>query len=132
MFNLSEEKRIANEIRNMLYKRGFKVETKLSKNSKSIYLKIDNGACSSIRISDHKNNKTKSKFNVIKNYEGKRFGLYNGKSKIFYNFNMIGRLIADVECERSNIILKHGYAKYKSIRDRKNYYYNYIYNNQVA
>lgn len=132
MFNLSKEKRIANKIKEMLYKRGFTVETKLSKNSKSVYLKIDNGACPSIRISDHKNNKTQSKFNVIKNYEGKRFELYNGKAKIFYNFNMIGKLIADVECERSNMILKHGYAKYKSIRDRKNYYSNYICNNQAA
>lgn len=132
MFNLSKEKRMANKVKEMLYKRGFIVETKLSKNSKSVYLKIDNGACPSIRISDHKNNKTKSKFNVIKNYKGKRFELYNGKSKMFYNFNMISRLIVDIECERSNMILKHGYAKYKTIRDRKKDYSSYITSNQAA
>ena len=33
---MSKEKRIANQIREMLYKRGFKVETKFSKNTKSV------------------------------------------------------------------------------------------------
>ena len=78
MFKISKEKRMANKIKEMLYRRGFKVETKISKNTKSVYLKIDNGACPTIRISDHKNNKTRSKFNVIKNYEGKRREYCNG------------------------------------------------------
>ncbi|HJJ12566.1 MAG: hypothetical protein ACLSW4_02450 [Clostridia bacterium] len=125
MFNLGKEKRIANKIREMLNKRGFVVKMKISKKTKSVYLKIDNGACPTIRISDHKNYKTNSKFNVIKNYEGKRFELHNGKTRIFYNFNMLGRLIADVENERSNIILKYGYTRYKTIRDRKIYNNNY-------
>lgn len=132
MFNLGKEKRVANKIREMLYKRGFIVKTKISKKTKSVYLKIDNGACPTIRISDHKNNRTNSKFNVIKNYEGKRFELHNGKTRIFYNFNMLGRLIADVENERSNMILKHGYTRYKTIRDRKIYNDNYICSKQAA
>lgn len=132
MFKISKEKRMANKIKEMLYRRGFKVETKISKNTKSVYLKIDNGACPTIRVSDHKNNKTRSKFNVIKNYEGKRREYCNGGTKMFYNFHMLATLIADVECERSNKILKHGYSKYKAIRDRKELSNYYIYNKQAA
>ncbi len=132
MFKISKEKRMANKIREMLYKRGFKVEMKISKNTKSVYLKVDNGACSTIRISDHKNFKTRSKYNVIKNYEGKRREFYNGGTKMFYNFHMIANLIADVEGERSNKILKQGYSKYKSIRDKEDLSNYYIYNRQAA
>lgn len=132
MFKIGKEKRIANKIREMLYRRGFKVEMKISKNTKSVYLKIDNGACSTIRISDHKNFKTRSKYNVIKNYEGKRREFKNGGTKMFYNFHMIANLISDVECERSNKILKQGYSKYKSIRDKEDLSNYYIYNRQAA
>ena len=132
MFIMSKEKRIANQIREMLYKRGFKVETKFSKNTKSVYLVIDNGACSSIRISDHKNYKNNSKYNVIKNYQGKKTEFSNGKTKIFYNFHMIGRLIADVDSERSNKILRYGYRNYKVIRDKEKMSENYIYYKNAA
>ncbi len=132
MFRISKEKRIANKIKEMLQKRGFKVEIKTSKNTKSVYLSIDNGACSSIRISDHKNYKTKSKFNVIKNYAGKRREYCNGKLKLFYNFHTIATLIADMESERSNKILKYGYTKYKAIRDKEDISKYFVYNNQAA
>lgn len=132
MFKINKERRIADKIRNMLYKRGFKVDIKIAKNTKSVYLKIDNGACATIRISDHKNSTTRSKFNVIKNYEGKRRVYCNGFTRMFYNFHMLGSLIADVEAERSNKILKYGYTKYRAIRDNKDLSEYYIYNKQVA
>ena len=132
MFKISKERRIADKIRNMLYKRGFRVDVKIAKNTKSVYLKVDNGACSTIRVSDHKNSKTRSKFNVIKNYEGKRRVYHKGVTRMFYNFHMLGILMADIETERSNKILKYGYTKYKAIRDNKDLSEYYIYNKQVA
>ncbi len=132
MFKIYKEKKIANKIANKLYKKGFKVKMKISKNSKSIYLKIDNGACSTIRISDHKNYRTRSKYNVIKNYQGKSYEYNNNILKKFYNFNMLNSLIVDIETERSNKILKDGYAKYKAIRDKKDLEDYYIYNKKVA
>ena len=36
MFIISKEKRVANQIRERLYQRGFKVETKISKNKKIV------------------------------------------------------------------------------------------------
>ncbi len=132
MFKISKEKKIAKKIRNKLYKKGFKVEMKISKNSKSIYLKIDNGACSTIRISDHKNYRTRSKFNVIKNYQGNSYEYNNNIVKKFYNFNMLNSLIADIETERSNRILKDGYTRYKAIRDKEDLSSYYIYNKKVA
>lgn len=129
MLNKRKTKKIANKIKNMLLKRGFLIDIKVSKNTNSVYLKIDNGACSTIRISDHINNNSKSKFNMIKNYTGKSKKVQNGNLKKFYNYYMIGRLITDIEIERSNKIIKYGYSNYKKIRDKDNY--NYIYR-QVA
>lgn len=132
MFKIYKEKKIANKVANKLYKKGFKVKMKISKNSKSIYLEIDNGACSTVRISDHKNYRTRSKYNVIKNYQGKSYEYNNNIFKKFYNFNMLNSLIVDIETERSNKILKDGYAKYKAIRDKKDLENYYIYNKKVA
>ena len=127
-----KEKIIAKQIKELLHKRGFIVEIRSSKKTKSIYLKLDNGACSEIRISDHKNDKSKAKFNMIKNYIGKRNEYINGQSKKYYNYQMIARLVSDVELERSNRIIKFGYRKYKNIRDKNNYNIYYIYNKNVA
>lgn len=121
MLRLKKERRLANKITNMLNKRGFIVELQFSKRSNSIYLILDNGACPGIRISDHRNDYSKYKFNVIKNYIGKRSEYLNGQVKTFYNFKSIGRLIMDVESERSTRIIKFGYSNYRKIRDKKNF-----------
>lgn len=122
MGKISEEKKVADKVKARLYEKGFKVCYQFSKNTKSIYLKIDNGACCSIRISDHKNYKTRSKFNVIKDYEVKWTKHNNKTIKRFYNFNMLDNLISDVEAERANKIFRYGYLKYKSIRDKNTFY----------
>lgn len=118
MLKNSKEKKLANKIKGMLNKRGFIVKIEVSKKTRSVYLKIDNGACPSIRISDHKNNKTKAKFNMIKDYQGRRIEFSNCQIKMFYNFHMVGRLVADMEKERSNRILQYGYSNYKKTRDK--------------
>ena len=127
MLRKRKERNLANKIKSMLLKRGFIIDMDISKKTGSIYLKIDNGACGTIRISNHRNDKAKSKFNMIKNYTGKRSEFLNGQMKMFYNYGMIGRLIADVEIERSNKIIKYGYSNYKKTRDREllNDYYIY-------
>jgi len=50
MLRLNKENRIANKIKGLLNKKGFIVRTQYSKNTKSVYLTIDNGACGVIRI----------------------------------------------------------------------------------
>ena len=120
MFKLKKEKRLADKIVNILNKRGFIVEVQYSKKSNSIYLILDNGACPGIRISDHRNDYNKYKFNVIRNYVGKRTEYIYGQIKSFYNFKSIGRLIMDVESERSTRIIKFGYSNYRKTRDKKN------------
>lgn len=121
MLRLKKERKLANKITNMLNRRGFIVEMQFSKRSNSIYLILDNGACPGIRISDHRNDYSKYKFNVIKNYIGKRSEYFNGQVKTFYNFKSIGKLIMDVESERSTRIIKFGYSNYIKIRDKKNF-----------
>lgn len=120
MFKFKKEKRLADKIVNILNKRGFIVEVQYSKKSNSIYLILDNGACPGIRISDHRNDYNKYKFNVIRNYVGKRTEYIYGQIKSFYNFKSIGRLIMDVESERSTRIIKFGYSNYRKTRDKKN------------
>jgi len=120
MFKFKKEKRLADRIVSILNKRGFIVELQYSKKSNSIYLILDNGACPGIRISDHRNDYNKYKFNVIRNYVGKRSEYINGQIKSFYNFKSIGRLIMDVESERSTRIIKFGYSNYRKTRDKKN------------
>ena len=62
MLGKIKEKNLGNKIKNMLLKRGFIVDMDISKKTGSIYLKIDNGACGTIRISNHRNDKARSKF----------------------------------------------------------------------
>ena len=120
MFKLKKEKKLVDRIVNILNKRGFIVEKQYSKRSNSIYLILDNGACPGIRVSDHRNDYNKYKFNVIRNYIGKRNEYINGQLKSYYDFKSIGRLIMEVEAERSNRIIKFGYSNYRKIRDKKN------------
>lgn len=131
MLRKRKEKKLANKIKSMLLQRGFIIDMDISKKTGSVYLKVDNGACGTIRISNHRNDKAKSKFNMIKNYSGKRCEFLNGQMKKFYNYRMIGRLIADIEIERSNKIIKYGYSNYKKTRDKEAFNDYYIYK-QVA
>ena len=120
MLRINKEMRISNKIKGLLNKKGFIVKMRVAKNTKSVYLYIDNGACGTIRISDHKNNKSGSKYNVIKNYRGRKREYINGQNIIFYNFNNIERLLADLEIERSDKVIKYGYSNYKKQRDKMN------------
>ena len=129
-----KEKKLANKIKNLLNKRGFIVEIRASKKSKSVYIKLDNGACSGIRISDHKkknNSNSDYLFSVVKNYKGPRCEFANGKIIRYYDYNSIGRLIYDIESERGNKIINNGYSSYKNIREKRlfkniNYYYKNV------
>ena len=123
---ITKERKIAYKIKTLLNRRGFVVNIKYSKKTKSVYLEIDNGACNGIRISNHKNKKSRFKYNVIRNYNGKKIELENGMTKNFYDFKNIGRLITDIELERSNRIINFGYQGYKRSRD-KNYNYSIAY-----
>lgn len=117
---INKEKRIANKIADMLNKRGFVVDQHKSRSSKSIYLKIDKGAIPTIRISDHKRfNSDNCKYNVIRKYNGVRNEVINGRTKKYYNFNNIGRLITDIQLERSEKIISIGYIRYKNMLEGK-------------
>lgn len=117
---INKEKKLARKIKQLLNKRGFLVKEHISRTSKSIYIKVDNGAIPVIRISDHKRiNNDNCKYNVIKNYKGLRYELINGKIKRYYNYNNIARLITDIELERNSKILSIGYSRYRNILEGK-------------
>lgn len=119
---ISKEKKIAKKIKGLLNQRGFIVEMKSSKGSNSVYLRLDNGACSGIRISDHhksKKNKNNYTYNVINGYQGARCKIIGGQLNYYYNFHCITRLICNIEAERSNKVIKYGYSNYRKIRDRQ-------------
>lgn len=80
---------IANILIDSLHKKGFKLMEYKSNTSKSIYLKLDYGACYSIRISDHQSKKKKLnyRYNIITNYKGPRYkpSKYNYKREFYSN-----------------------------------------------
>lgn len=117
---VNKEKRLANKIKKILEERGFKIEIQKARKTKSIYIKLDNGACDSIRISNHISIKNNCKYYLVRNYKGKRKSFYNGQIKRYYNYNNIGRLITDIETERFEKIIKNGYSNYKMIRNKEN------------
>lgn len=123
---MNKEKKIAKKITKLLYQRGFFVKMHKSKSSKSIYIKIDNGVIPVIRIIDHKRaNDDNCKYNVIKNYKGRRQETINKKLKRYYNYKNINRLITDIELERNAKIQAIGYVGYRNIlegRAEKNKY----------
>ncbi|MCI9063459.1 MAG: hypothetical protein HFJ17_02500 [Clostridia bacterium] len=113
------EKIIANRVRKILNKKGFLVQVKQSKSSNSIYLRLDNGACEGVRISDHRNDKANYKFNIINGYAGRKSKVVKGKQKRYYNFNLTNKAIHDIEIERANRIINFGYESYKRARDNR-------------
>lgn len=117
---INKEKKVAKKIKKLLSKRGFLVHQHNSQTSKSVYIKIDRGMLPSIRISDHKRlNNDNCKYNVIKNYNGVRNEIVNGREKKYYNFRNLRRLITDIELERNNKIITIGYLRYKKILKTK-------------
>ena len=68
--NRKEEIEVSNKLIKELKQRGFKINRYYAHGTKSIYLKLDYGACCGIRISDHKGKKRyRYRFNIIKNYK---------------------------------------------------------------
>ena len=117
---MNKEKKMAKRIVQFLNKRGFIAREHHSKTSKSIYIKIDNGAIPVIRVSDHKRvNGDNCKYNVIKDYKGPQYEVINGKIKKYYTFKNLARLVTDIELERHNKIMSLGYSKYKNILEGK-------------
>ena len=68
-----QEIEVSNKLIKSLIERGFLVHQYYARTTKSVYLKLDYGACCGIRISDHRGKKKyKYKFNLIKQYEGSK------------------------------------------------------------
>lgn len=117
---INKEKRLAKKVTTLLNKRGFIVKQHSSRTSKSIYLKIDNGAIPVIRISDHKRlNDDNCKYNVVKDYKGPKNEIVKGRIKKYYPYNNLGRLITDIELERNSKIMSIGYSRYRNILEGK-------------
>lgn len=132
---ISKEKKMGKKVKTLLNQRGFIVDMKCSKHTNSVYLRLDNGACRGIRISDHKKiSKYKSsyKYNVINGYQGARCKIIGGQLNYYYNFNNIGRLVSNIETERASKIIKYGYSNYRKIRDRQLDYNTINYIKKVA
>lgn len=110
-----KEKEVVNKIIEELRKRGFNVNRYYAKTTKSIYLKLDYGVCGGIRISDHCGiKKYRYRFNLLKNYMGKRVINDRGYVRLYYNYNDIKDLIYDVEQARNFKLAEYGILKYRS------------------
>lgn len=90
-----QEIEVSNKLIKSLIERDFLVHKYYARTTKSVYLKLDYGACCGIRISDHRGKKKyKYKFNLIKQYKGPKTVLDKGFIRLFYNYNNTEELIA--------------------------------------
>ena len=106
-----QEIEVSNKLIKSLIERGFLVHKYYARTTKSVYLKLDYGACCGIRISDHRGKKKyKYKFNLIKQYEGSKTVLDKGFIRLFYNYNNTEELITDSKKEWIKSKLKDGHV----------------------
>lgn len=112
--NKKQERKIARILAKELIQKGYLVHEHYAKTTKSIYLKLDYGACCGIRISDHNGKKKyRYKFNLIKQYNGPKVINDRGYIRLFYNYKNIKELLNDVDFEKKQKINKYGLLKYR-------------------
>lgn len=97
-------KEFADKLVGLLKGYGFIVQRYDAKSSHSIYIKLDWGACYTIRISDHESKKhwLKYRFNVnVKSKEqNKRVVNDRGFERVYYTGSMLQALLADIRDTR--------------------------------
>ena len=109
-----QEIEISDKIIKALKEKGFQINKYYAKKTKSIYLKLDYGACCGVRISDHKGiEKYKYKFNVLKQYTGPKEIKDRGIDRWFYDYNNTEELINDIQNEKETKINKYGLNNYR-------------------
>ena len=114
--NRKEEIEVSNKLIKELKQRGFKINRYYAHGTKSIYLKLDYGACCGIRISDHKGKKRyRYRFNIIKNYKVPRKVLDRWYVRLYYDYNKIKEVISDIQNEKKAKINEYGLYNYQKI-----------------
>ena len=109
------EMKVASKLTDKLANNGIKVNIYLSKTSKSVYLKLDYGACGGIRISDHKGKKKyKYMFNVLKNYKGPKIVKEEKYTRFFYNYDNAEKLVQNVQDVKKHKLEQYGSERYKN------------------
>ncbi len=110
----NQEIEVSNKLIKSLKEKGFKIHRYYAKTTKSVYLKLDYGVCCGIRISDHKGKKKyRYKFNLIKQYKGKKQINDRGYTRLFYDYSNTKELIEDVQNEKATKINKYGLNNYQ-------------------
>lgn len=124
--NRGKEIEVSNKLIEQLKEKGFLINKYYAKTTKSIYLKLDYGVCCGIRISDHNGKKKyKYKFNLLKQYNGKKQVKDRGYIRLFYNYDNTEELIKDVQNEKKYKIKRYGsknYQEYMKINSKDNLY----------
>lgn len=112
---------LASYIIKKLKKEGITIHYYHSMTSNSIYLKLDYGACNSIRISDHDKNKNeyhyKYELRTDKELSWKRFE--DNQYMIRYPEKQIDNLIDEILKDKENKIKIKGLQKYKKEMDKR-------------
>ena len=113
-----------NEVTNILVSKlldmGFIVHRYNSHSTSSIYLKLDYGLSCGIRIADHPGKKKYSyRFNVIKDYVGKKVILKDGLICHFYDFNELDSVLNAVQQEKQQKLNKYGLKNYQRYMEKE-------------
>ena len=93
---------------------GFIVHRYDAFSTNSVYLKLDYGLSCGIRISDHQGKKKYSyRFNVLKDYKGKKVIIKDGLICLFFDFNELEYVLDAVLKKKQEKINKYGLKNYE-------------------
>jgi len=107
-------KQIMKTLCSELHKRGFIVQYYEAYSTCSCYIKLDYGACYSIRVSDHDGfSHLKYRYNVMNDIVNNYTVLDEGKERKYYGFTELNELVNDIVNCRENLKIMMGETGYK-------------------
>lgn len=118
MSNNSQLIKLAETIQSRLMGEGFTIQRYDAYSTESIYLKLDYGACNSIRISGHKGKKhLKYRYN-IGSWIGKFCKIKDKYEIYYYSVDQVDDLVTQIIKDRDGKIRKYGIRTYKSFMEK--------------
>lgn len=100
-----------------LKKDGFTITKYEAYSSNSVYLKIDDGAIGTIRISDHYGKKhLKYRYNLIKGEKESRRVLDGGVERFYLPMRLIDVLVAKINYDKKMKVRKYGEDNYERLQ----------------
>ncbi len=111
-------KSMGDEIISVLNMHGFVIQRYDSLSTDSLYLKLDYGACNSIRIADHKGKEhLKYRYNLLKDSK-QRVAKDDGLPRYYYPYEQLKALIDQILKDRNAKLSMYGKKRYNEFMEK--------------